>query len=443
MKYPDRMSNSAQMYERALRVLPGGSTRQTVFHLPYTIYARSGHGPWVADEDGNERLDFINNYTSLIHGHAHPAVVDAVVKQVRLGASFALPTHHEITLAEIILERLPAMERVRFTNSGSEAVMLALKMARAFTGRAKIAKCEGAYHGAYDPVEVSLSPSPADWGDADPIPHVSVTGTTPNVLKDVVVLPFNDAAAAARIINANAGELAAVIVDPLPRRVGLVPASPEFLTTLRSVTKKHGIVLIFDEVISFRVGFRGAQGRFGVEPDLTTLGKIIGGGFPVGAVAAKYELMSEVDPRKGRPPLPHAGTFNGNPVTMSAGIATLNLLTRQAFERLDALGERTRARLSRALSNAGIDGHVTGLGSLFNLHLGSREPNDYRTGRVTPEAALQLDALFVHLVNSGFLFTPDGFGALSTALDETQIDAFTDAVASGFGAPSSATLSPP
>src|SRR5262249_34421059 len=194
-------------------------------------------------------------------------------------------------------------------------------------------------------------------------------------------------------------ELAAVIVDPLPRRVGLVPASPEFLTALRAVTKKHGIALIFDEVISFRIGFRGAQGRFGVEPDMTTLGKIIGGGFPVGAVAAKYEVMSVIDSRQGRPPLPHAGTFNGNPVTMTAGIATLNMLTRQTFDRLDELGERTRTRLRRALSSAGIDGHVTGLGSLFDLHLGSREPQDYRTGRVTPEAAPQLDALFVHLLN--------------------------------------------
>ena len=431
MKYPDPMSNSAQLYERALRVLPGGNTRQTVFWKPYPIYARSGRGPWVIDEDGVERLDFINNYTSLIHGHAHPTVVDAVVKQVRLGASFAMPTREEVTLAEVICERLTSAERVRFTNSGTEAVMLALKIARAYTGRPKIAKCEGAYHGMYDPVEVSLSPSPAEWGDGDPVAHASVKGMPRGVHDDVVVIPFNDVDAGQRIISAHAAELAAVIVDPLPRRVGLVPATPEFLTALRNVTTKHGIVLVFDEVISFRLGFRGAQGEMGVEPDLTTLGKIIGGGFPVGAVAGRLDLMSVVDPRTGRPDLPHAGTFNGNPVSMAAGIATLGLLTRQAFDRLDELGEHVRARLRASLSAAGVAGHVTGLGSLFDLHLGTNEPRDYRSGRPTAPDAARLEALFVNLLNAGFLFTPDGFGSLSTVLTELDVERFADAVAEG------------
>jgi glutamate-1-semialdehyde 2,1-aminomutase len=439
--YPDQMSNSAQLFERALRVLPGGSTRQTVFRNPYTVYAQFGRGPWVTDEDGIERLDFINNYTSLIHGHAHPVVVDAVIKQVRLGSSFALPTREEITLAEVICERLPSAERVRFTNSGTEAVMLALKMARACTGRPKIAKCEGAYHGMYDPVEVSLSPSPEEWGDGDPVARPTVKGTPQSVIDDVVVLPFNDAAAAERIVSAHANELAAVIIDPLPRRVGLVPATTEFLAALRNVTKKPGIVFIFDEVISFRLGFRGAQGKLGVEPDLTTLGKIIGGGFPVGAVAGRYEVMRVVDPREGKPAVPHAGTFNGNPVTMVAGTATLRLLTRQAFDRLDELGERTRARLRSALESAGVEGHVTGLGSLFDVHLGPTEPRDYRSGRVTTESAATLDKLFIHLLNTGFLFTPDGFGSLSTVLSEKDIDAFTDAVAAGLRAEMAATVS--
>jgi glutamate-1-semialdehyde 2,1-aminomutase len=439
VKYPDAMSTSAQIYERALRVLPGGSTRQTVYRRPYPIYARSGHGPWIVDEDGVERLDFINNYTSLIHGHAHPAVVDAVVKQVRLGASFAAPTIEEVRLAEVICERLPSAERVRFTNSGSEAVMLALKAARAYTGRPKIAKCEGAYHGAYDPVEVSLSPTPDEWGDSDPIPHVSVKGTPRGVVDDVVVLPFNDPAAAERIITAHASGLAAIIVDPLPRRVGLVPATREFLDTLRALTKRYGIVFIFDEVISFRIGFRGAQGAFGVMPDLTTLGKIVGGGFPVGAVAGSYELLAVTDPRKPRPELPHSGTFNGNPVTMVAGLATLSLLDRQAFAALDDLGERVRGGLRAALTSAGVEGSVTGLASLFVIHLGRVEPRDYRSGLPTPEAGARLEALFVHLLSSGFLFTPDGFGALSTVLTGSDVDVFADAVAAGLRATKEAT----
>ncbi len=285
--YPNSSSNSAHLYERAQRVLPGGNTRTTVFRDPYPIYAHSGNGSRILDVDGIERVDFLNNYTALIHGHAHPSIVRAATSAVENGSCFGAPTESEIRLAEMLVERVPGCENVRFTNSGSEAVMMAVKAARAYTGRPKIAKCEGLYHGSYDFVEVSLDSSPADWGDpAQPNQVPYSAGTPASLLSDVVVLPFNDSEASLRLLEQHATELAAVIVDPLPNRIGLIPASRDFLTTLRNFCSRAGVVLISDEVISFRIGYGGAAAAFGFQADLITLGKVIGGGFPVGAPAS-------------------------------------------------------------------------------------------------------------------------------------------------------------
>jgi glutamate-1-semialdehyde 2,1-aminomutase len=325
-RWAEAGSKSAALFARAQGVLPGGNSRTTVYMAPYPPYAASGDGCFITDVEGDRRLDCLNNYTALIHGHAHPSIVEAATRRLAQGASFPLPTPEEIELAALLCERLPSAERVRFTNSGSEAVMIALKGARAFTGRSKIAKFEGAYHGSYDYAEVSLSSSPETWGSlAAPASTAYSKGTPPAVLQDVVVLPFNHVEHTVARIEREARDLAAVLVDPVPNRVGLVPAHAEFLNALREVTRAHGIVLIFDEVISFRVGYQGAQGALGVTPDVTTLGKIIGGGFPVGAVAGRADVMSVFDPTRGGPPAaPHGGTFNANPVTMAAGVATLN-----------------------------------------------------------------------------------------------------------------------
>src|SRR5499426_2734269 len=318
-RWAEAGSKSAALFARAQGVLPGGNSRTTVYMAPYPPYAASGEGCWVTDVEGDRRLDCLNNYTALIHGHAHPAIVEAATRRLALGASFPMPTPEEIELAALLCERLPSAERVRFTNSGSEAVMIAIKGARAFTGRPKIAKFEGAYHGSYDYVEVSLGSTPEAWGSlATPASTAYSKGTPPAVLEDVVVLPFNHTELVVGRIEREAAHLAAVVVDPVPNRIGLVPARTEFLQAMREVTRAHGIVLIFDEVISFRVGYHGAQGAFGVNPDMTTLGKIIGGGFPVGAVACSNEVMAVFDPGRGTPPAPHGGTFNANPVTMAA-----------------------------------------------------------------------------------------------------------------------------
>jgi glutamate-1-semialdehyde 2,1-aminomutase len=422
-------SRSARLWLQAQDVLPGGNTRTTVFMAPRPIYAAEGEGCWLVDADGDRRLDLLNNYTSLIHGHAHPAVTEAASRRLARGASFPLPTAEEIELAALLVERVPSVERVRFTNSGSEAVMMAIKAARGFTGRRKIAKFEGAYHGSYDWAEVSLSSSPADWGSLEAPASVAYSkGTPPSVLEEVVVLPFNHARLAAARIEREAGELAAVILDPVPNRVGLIPARPEFLTAMREVTAAHGILLIFDEVISFRVGYCGAQGLFGVRPDVTTFGKIIGGGFPVGAVGGRAEVMAVFDPRGGKPPVPHGGTFNANPVTMAAGLAAMRLMDEAAYARLEEMGEKLRGGFRACLERAGVPGAVTGMGSLFRVHPAERTFVDYRSALTDEAERKRLDQLHRALLDHGVLISPTGLGCLSTAVTEAEIEYFLEIV---------------
>jgi glutamate-1-semialdehyde 2,1-aminomutase len=424
-------SRSAALFARAQGVLPGGNSRTTVYMAPYPPYAASGEGCWVTDVEGDRRLDCLNNYTALIHGHAHPAIVETATRRLARGASFPMPTPEEIELAALLCERLPSAERVRFTNSGSEAVMIALKGARAFTGRPKIAKFEGAYHGSYDYAEVSLASTAENWGSlAAPASTAYSRGTPPAVLDDVVVLPFNHTEHAVARIASEARHLAAVLVDPVPNRVGLIPARVDFLQALREVTQRHGIVLIFDEVISFRVGYHGAQGALAVTPDMTTLGKIIGGGFPVGAVAGRAEVMAVFDPTRGAPPAaPHGGTFNANPVTMAAGLTAMRLLTPQAFARLDELGARLRASLDDCFRQAGVPGRVAGLGSLFRLHAVNRELTDYRSTRTTAAESERLVRIVRRLMEHGVLLSITGLGCLSTPMGEPELESLAETFA--------------
>lgn len=422
-------SRSAELFAAAVRALPGGNSRTTIFMQPYPVYAAEGSGCWVTDVDGDRRLDCLNNYTSLIHGHAHPVVTEAVIRRVKRGTAFSLPTAEEVELAALLVDRLPGVDCMRFANSGTEAVMTAIKAARAFTGRNGIAKCEGAYHGSYDWAEVSLGSAREEWGPLEHPAGIAYTkGTPPSVLEDVVVLPFNRPEIAARRIECEAKRLAAVIVDPLPNRAGLVPATPQFLRAVREVTAAHGILLIFDEVISFRLGRQGAQGHFGIRPDLTTLAKIIGGGFPVGAVGGRADLMAVFDPRPGKPAVPHAGTFNANPATMAAGLATMRLLDEAAYSRLDALGGQLRKGIDACFERCRFPGHVTGLGSLFRIHPHQRELIDYRSSVLDSAEAKRLETLHRGLLDHGVLIAPSGLGCLSTVITEAEIDHFLEAL---------------
>jgi len=433
--FPDAASRSAQLYARACAVMPGGNSRHSVFFPPYPLYAVRGKGCRIWDADGVERIDCMNNYSSLIHGHGHPAVVAAIAAQAADVISVALPTEQEIELAELLVERLDAVEQIRFCNSGTEAVLFAIKAARALTGRSIIAKVEGAFHGSAETASVSSSPSPAKWGPAEAPASVAGPGCGPGVAADVVVLPMNDVENGRQILRQHADRLAGVLVDPLVKNLGFLPVSEAFLAMIQEETRRCGALLIFDEVYSLRLGFHGAHAALGVRPDIIALGKIIGGGLPIGAVGGRADLMTELfDPRPGAK-LSHVGTFNANPVTMAAGLAAMRLFDETAFSRLAALGQRLRDGLNEALRISRCPGLVNGATSLAGCFLIDRPIATYRdlVARMgaDPGFAHRSEALFRHLLNHGVLMMPPGFFALSTATTESDIDHVVEAVLSG------------
>lgn len=431
----DPSSQSSRLYQKAKKYMPGGNSRTTVFFTPHPFYAVRGQGCIITDAEGIERIDFHNNYTSLIHGHADPDVVKAIRKQLPLGTAFGAPTESEIELAKLLTERIPSVEQIRFANSGSEAVLMTIRAARAYTGRDKIAKFEGAYHGCYDYMEVSVASSPKEMGRAtSPTPVPDSEGITSGVLQDVVLMPFNNIEITERIIKENRNTLAAVIADPLPSRAGLVPPQKGFFKSLREITKKYGILLICDEVKSFRLAYGGGQEMFGMEPDITALGKFIGGGFPAGAVGGLAEVMQVFDPSHGHPRVPHAGTFNANPMTMIAGRVTLEKFNRPAVKRLNTIGESLVKNLNQLFSKSKIKAQVTGAGSLFLIHLTSNPLTDYRSSFPDALQKEMMSRLFLKLLEAGIFLAPEGMGALSTPMTNKEIDTFLAAIESSMAA---------
>lgn len=425
-RYIASTPRSRALYEEARNYHPGGDSRTTVFYRPYPIFIVRGEGCRVWDADGTERLDFINNYTSVILGHANPAVVRAVEEQLRLGSCYAAPTEHQIRLARILTQRIPGVEHIRFTNSGTEATMQAIRAARAFTGRDKIAKCEGGYHGTHDTVEVSIRPPVDRAGDARrPLRVPATAGVPRSVLEEVIIIPFNDLEATRQIILEHRHELAAVIVEPVMGAGGVIPARPEYLQMLREVTAQNDILLIFDEVISFRVSSGGAQEVYGVTPDLTSLGKIIGGGMPIGAVGGRRDVMAVFDPTQG-PRVVHGGTFNANPVTMVAGVATMEQLTPPVYARLNALGESLRQKLRSLFAELEVPAQVTGMGSLFNVHFTPGEVRTYRDTATRDDSLYH--TVFLGLMNEGIFISPRLMGCLTTPMGEAEVDAFVEAM---------------
>ena len=418
-RYQELTSASRSLWERALGSLPGGNSRTTIFQDPYPIYAASGEGCRVTDVDGVERIDFINNYTSLALGHCHPRVVEAVRRQAGRLMSAAAANELEVEMAERIRERLPSVELVRFANSGTEATMLAIRAARAFTGRTTIAVFAGAYHGTHD-YAVSI---PADAGDAP-----GGLGVPDAVADSLVVAPFNDVEATGALLEPRLDDLAAVMVEPVMGAAGVIPAEDGFLAFLRELTERAGSLLVFDEVIAFRIGYHGAQGRYGVTPDLTTLGKIIGGGLPVGAFGGRADVMALFDPRR-EPHLPHGGTFNANPLSMAAGLATLAELTPEAYARLETLAIELKTRLEQLFAGAGLPACVNQIGSLFNIHFTDRPVRSHADTRAADTALLR--ELHLAMLDHGILFTPRGMGCLSIPMTSSEIDAFVDAARLG------------
>jgi glutamate-1-semialdehyde 2,1-aminomutase len=369
---------SAQLSEAARRNFPGGDTRMSAHYGPYPLFIDRASGCVMHDVDGHAIVDFMNNFTSLLLGHANPGVVAAVTAQVERGSAYAAPTESQLELAESIRARLPSVEQLRFTSSGSEATLMTLRCARAFTGKQKIMKMEGGYHGSYELAEVSLVPRPGRCGPLpEPLP-VPIDASIPDsVLGDVVVCPYNEPELARALIAKHADELAAVIVEPVLGSMGMIPATTEFLQALREATLVHGVLLVFDEVITFRLTDGGAQALHEITPDLTALGKIIGGGLPIGAFGGRTDLMRMFHPDESQPVM-HASTFSGNPVSMAAGAAAMRQVDPQLIGQLNGLGERLRRGFTEKFAANGIRGQAIGVGSLVNVHLTDAPINDAR-----------------------------------------------------------------
>lgn len=374
------MPAADQLYARAREALPGGNSRTTVFIAPHPPYAARGEGYRLTDVEGRVVIDLQNNYTSLIHGHAHPRIAAAAQAALANGASFGLPTESKIQLAEELFRRVSAGERWRFANSGTEAVMMAIRVARAATGRTAILRFAGAYHGSADAVVAHEAP-----------------GIPPGVAADVIEAPVGDREALDQALERDGARIAAVLFDAMPNRAGLRPASAEFVAHLRQATAAREILLIQDEVLTFRVAYGGLHSRYGITPDLVTLGKVIGGGFPVGAIGGRTDVMACFDPQ-GSDPVGHGGTFSANPVTMATGLASLELLTEPEIGRINRLGDHLRT----ALADQGWT--VTGLGSLLRIHCD------------------QPEELWWRAYEAGAAIAVNGLACISTPMDDAVID---------------------
>lgn len=418
-RYFKRTRRSKMLYEKACRFLPGGETRRASFFRPYPVFMAKGEGCFLVDEDENRYVDMQNNYTSLIHGHAHPAL-RAVSRQhidtgVVLGSAAACQYRHAAHLAD----RIPCVESVRYVNSGTEATLFALRAARAFTGRTGFLKMDGGYHGMHEYAQVNIFPEPDYQGPLRPWGEPWVSR---RLLADVAVADFNDLNAVETILARRADHIAAVIVEPMFSAGGLFLPQDGYLAGLSALTKRYDVLLILDEVMMFRLAVGGLHTRYGIQPDLVALGKIIGGGFPVGAVGGRRDVMACFSPHHPHP-VYHSGTFSGNNITMSAGLKALELYDAQAIERLNALGDRLRRGFADVLRQAGIAAQVTGMGSLAAVHWCSSPLYTARDAADSLRRAGDLPALFhLEMLNNAVFAAPRGMYVLSTPMTQRVVD---------------------
>ena len=416
---------SKAYFEYAQSVMPGG-VKGAYYYRPYPLSMERGDGCYLYDVDSRRYIDFANHHTAQILGHNNPAVNSAVEAQVKRGIALGAPTGIEVELAEEMCRRVPSLDRVRFCNSGTEATLHAIRLARAFTGRPKIAKFEGAYHGSHDAVEISVSPPLENAGPKSaPTALASAGGIAPHAVDEIVILPYNNEAAVERLIADHRDELACVLFDPKPHAI---PLRTGFVQFLEENLRKHSILFILDEIMSFRLAPGGFQELCGINPDLTTYGKIIGGGFPVGGLGGRAKVMELFDNTgRGRGCLFQSGTFSAHPVVMAAGLATMQQLTQEAYSHLDRLGERLRDRLTSLFSRKRIPTQVVGMGSLFSIHFLDGEIRNYRDlARKDTATAYNI---FLSLLDQGFFLNSSlDFNALSLPMEERHADKLTAAV---------------
>ena len=405
-RYAARRPATAAMHERARAVLPGGNTRSVLYHRPFPLRIARAWDAMLEDADGHQYVDLLGEYSAGLYGHSHPVVLGAMIGALREGVSRGAHTRYEVDLAEAICARFASVERVRFTNSGTEANLMALAAARAFTGRDKVLVFRGGYHGGLLSFAAGQSPVNAPY--------------------DVLLAEYNDAAGARALLLEHAGAVACVLVEPMLGSGGCIPGDEAFLSVLRETTGQAGALLIFDEVMTSRTGAGGLQGRLGITPDLTTLGKYIGGGSSFGAFGGRADIMDQFDPAR-RGALPHAGTFNNNVASMAAGYAGLTrVYTPDVAERHTTAGDDLRDGLATAFREAGAPFSVTGAGSIMAVHA-TAGPVRNRKDAGGRDGALN-ELLFLDLLERGYYIAPRGYLALSLAVSGSQLSGFRQAV---------------
>jgi len=413
-----KLTRSQALFQEAQELLPGGVNSpvrafRAVGGSP--VFISAAQGPYLYDVDGNRYLDYVQSWGPMILGHAHPRVVEAVAQASKRGFSFGAPTQAENELAGLVIESVPSLEMVRFVNSGTEATMSALRLARAYTGRNKLIKFSGCYHGHADMLLVQAGSGVATMGLPDS------PGVPPEATRNTLIAPYNDSAAVEELFRTYPQEIAAIIVEPVAANMGLVLPLPGFLEKLRELTEEYGALLIFDEVMTgFRVALGGMQEREGITPDLTCLGKIIGGGLPVGAYGGRREIMEQVAPVGT---MYQAGTLSGNPLAMAAGIATLTELRKPGqYEELERKSQLLGEGLERVLHETGLGLQFVRIGAMFCLYFTPEPVIDYACAKTSDTA--RFAQYFWYMLEHGIYLPPSQFEAcfISLALDDTMIE---------------------
>ncbi|HYB89649.1 MAG TPA: aminotransferase class III-fold pyridoxal phosphate-dependent enzyme [Candidatus Binataceae bacterium] len=391
-RYRTATPKSAAVGRRAERVMPGGDTRTSAFHRPYPLTIARGDGPFMWDVDGTRYIDLIGNYTSLVHGHAYPPIADAIERAARQGTAWPARSEPQIALAELLSERVPSVERIRFCNSGTEAGMLAARVARRLTGRKVILMARYGYHGSYDDLEVGLTGHDGER---------------------TMLADFGAATAFEALLAERGSEIAAVFLEPVLGSAGLVTPPAGFLEQVAEAARRAGALFVLDEVITLRLAEGGAQQMFDVKPDITMMGKIIGGGLPVGALGGNAEIMAAFDPRE-RGAIYHAGTFNGNPATCAAGVASVKALTQDKIDKMDQQAKRLAEDLKSAARQVELPFSVRQCGSLLNIFFVNEPP----PAAVNREDARAMASFHLAALNEGLFIGTHGLIALSTVMTD-------------------------
>ncbi len=435
-EYVKRTPKSLEFFNSSKSVMPGGVTANIKFFEPYPIIMKSGSGAYLTDVDGNEYIDYLLSYGALMTGHGHPKVIEAIQNQLIEEGTLLFGTPHklEVKMGQKIQKLYPSMERLRYTNSGTEATLLSIRMAYAYTGKYKIAKFEGHYHGGYDQVLLSINPPIDVAGTAkNPQAVLESKGVDPYHLEHTVILPFNDLEATTEILIKKKDEIAAVILEPI--QGGFIPADKSFMEGLRKLTTELGILLLFDEVkTGFRLGLGGAQEIYGIIPDITALGKVVGGGFPIGIVGGKKEIMDMSAPsaasdvfdssqskRSGaQDVLFHSGTYNGHPTILAAGLATIEILEEE-IEHVFTVTEQLKKGINELFSTKGIPAQTIGMGSIFNVVITDKE--SVRSYRDLQESNFSLrKEIDYHLLSQGIYVKPLNRYSMATVHGQKEID---------------------